>query len=296
MNKLNIARALARRKLLFVYTLNIAFRKFNYEHVYCWRKCVDLLAENVLMPCIRFGRHVMPALKVIRVGLIFNLLTKSPVIPAQAGIYAMLKKLGSCLRRNERVFIKQSTLFVLIISLVGCASNEQLFARYDALCHQGVCVAARPTEVFYTPEVSLVWEPAVYFGYDLDELQASEIARLDSNLEFLNRYAGLKISLQGFADNSASKKYNLQLSDRRIRHVRDYLLAEGVAEDRILASRGGESLPIKSGNSIEDQIINRRVEMMLLDASGRPLSVGVNPDVADPNNFVAPEPNRKIKE
>lgn len=180
--------------------------------------------------------------------------------------------------------------------LAGCASNEQLFARYDALCHQGICVAARPTEVFYTPEVSLIWEPAVYFGYDLDTLQESEISRLNSNLEFLNRYEDLKISLQGFTDSNASNKYNLALSDRRVRHVRDYLLEKGIADERILASRAGESLPIKSGNSIEDQIINRRVEMMLLDASGRPLSVGVNPEVADPHNFVAPAPDRKIKE
>lgn len=203
-----------------------------------------------------------------------------------------LARHGFALRLRTRLI-----LGLLISSiLVGCASNEQLFARYDALCHQGVCVAARPTEVFYTPEVSLVWEPAVYFGYDLDELQDSEVARLDRNLEFLNRYSGLKVSLQGFTDSNASSKYNLALSERRVQGVRDYLLQNGVSDERILASGAGESLPIKSGNSIEDQIINRRVEMMLLDETGRPLSVGVNPEVADPNNFVAPTPDRKVNE
>jgi len=201
------------------------------------------------------------------------------------------------IRLSLRARFNQRLVFcsILIAGLVGCASNETLFARYDALCHQGVCVAARPTEVFYTPEqLNLIWEPAVYFGYDLDFMQESEIARLDSNLEFLNRYTDLKISLQGFTDSNASKKYNMALSFRRVESVRDYLIQNGVTSDRIQASRGGETMPVMTGNSIEDQIINRRVEMMLLDASGRPLSVTVAP-ISNPEDFVAPTPDRKVK-
>lgn len=189
-----------------------------------------------------------------------------------------------------------SGLIIGSVLLAGCASNEQLFARYDALCHQGVCVAARPTEVFYTPEqVNLTWEPAVYFGYDLDFMQESEIVRLDSNLKFLTQYQDLKISLQGFTDSNASKKYNMELSLRRVESVRDYLMQNGVTSDRILASRGGESMPINPNDSIKNQIINRRVEMMLLDASGRPLTVRLEPDSSASDSFVAPEPNKKVK-
>ena len=181
-----------------------------------------------------------------------------------------------------------------ILGLAGCASNESLFAEYDALCHGGVCVAPAATEVFYSSEqVSLVWEPAVYFGFDLDTLQPSESMRIDRNLEFLQQYPELTISLQAFADSSGSARYNMELSERRRQHVYDYLVAQGLDELRIFSSIAGELVPIHSGTSVEERIINRRVEMMLLDNSGRPLSIGVDPNAAAGEPFSAPTPSER---
>lgn len=182
-------------------------------------------------------------------------------------------------------------LLVALVSLAGCASNEELFAKYDAYC-QGVACIATEVEVVYE-QPTLAWEPAVYFGYDLDALDDNESSRLDRNIEVLNTDASLKISLQAFTDSIASFAYNVDLAERRRLAVLDYLIDEGISEDRIVSSSGSELLPVLPTDSVEDRIINRRVEMMLLDNTGRPLSIGIAfPDEAE--DFVPPYPSEKI--
>lgn len=176
----------------------------------------------------------------------------------------------------------------------GCASNEELFAKYDAYCQGAACVAT-DIEVVYEQVVAptMAWEPAVYFGYDLDYLDDNESSRLDRNIEVLNTDASLKISLQAFTDSVASFTYNADLAERRRVAVLDYLMDEGISEDRIVSSSGSELLPVLPTDSVEDRIINRRVEMMLLDDTGRPLSIGIAfPDEAE--DFVPPYPAEKI--
>ena len=99
--------------------------------------------------------------------------------------------------------------------------------------------------------------------------------------------------MQAFTDSIASFAYNADLSERRRLAVYDYLAEKGISSDRIISSAGSELLPVLPTDSVEDRIINRRVEMMLLDNTGRPLSIGIAlPDEAE--DFVPPYPSEKI--
>lgn len=187
---------------------------------------------------------------------------------------------------------------LIVLALNGCASNEELFAEYDAYCQGSACIATE-VEIIYeqvpieVPADTLPWEPAVYFGYDLATLDNVELQRLDRNIAVLNSDPGLQISLQAFTDSIASFAYNERLAERRRQGVVRYLIAQGISEDRIVSSSGSEALPVLPSDSVEDRIINRRVEMMLLDASGRPLSFGIAiPE--EPETFVPPYPTVDI--
>lgn len=182
---------------------------------------------------------------------------------------------------------------VLVSLLSACASNEVLFAEYDAYCESGICVATLPTEVLYTKE-TLRWEPAVYFGYDKDQLADAEKVRIDRNIRVLKQYPELKINLQAFTDSRASVRYNAALSDRRRIAVEAYLLQQGITESRFQSSIAGENLPINADDSVEARIINRRVEMMLLDNQGRPLSIGIDPILVEDETFDPPTPLNKV--
>lgn len=154
-----------------------------------------------------------------------------------------------------------------------------------------VKVVEKPTTVYKTrlvqqPMPGVVWEPAVYFGYDLASLTSSETARLDRDLLALKTHPTLKISIQAFTDSKGSAEYNRDLALRRQATVLDYLLSNGLQRERILMSPLGEELPIL-GESVQERTINRRVELMLLDAKGRPLSLAIQPKSTA---FVAPAP------
>ncbi|PWR00010.1 OmpA family protein [Leucothrix pacifica] len=131
-----------------------------------------------------------------------------------------------------------------------------------------------------------IWEPAVYFGFDLSSLNASEQARLDRDMLVLKKNPSLKLSVQAFTDSKGSQAYNRQLALRRQQTVVDYFMDKGLSRDRILVSPLGEELPIL-GDTKAERVINRRVELMLLDASGRPLSLAVQPKAT---SFNAPFP------
>ena len=138
----------------------------------------------------------------------------------------------------------------------------------------------------YIPMLGEVWEPAVYFGFDLASLNADEYARLDRDLLVLKKNPKLKLSIQSFTDTKGSVGYNRKLALKRQKTVNDYLVSKGLTADRILVSPLGEELPIL-GDSEKERVINRRVELMLLDASGRPLALSIQPK---PTSFNAPAP------
>ena len=182
--------------------------------------------------------------------------------------------------------------------LQACASNEELFAEYDAYCQGTACPTSAPEIIYQEVEVLVPaetkpWEPAVYFGYDMDQLESKETARLQSNLEVLESNPGFKISLQAFTDSVATFNYNAALAERRRLTVVNFFVDNGVAEERIISSSGGELMPVLPSDSANDRIINRRVEMMLLDDTGRPVSFEIQlPEQME--QFVPPFPAEKI--
>ncbi len=183
------------------------------------------------------------------------------------------------------------TLATLLTLLSACASDEELFAKYDAFCTRNICLA-QISEVQYShlPPEYTVWEPAVYFGFDKDKLIDAEYRRLEQNITVLLNNPMFMVSVRGFTDSYNSQAYNLALSQRRQKTVVDYLVEKGISESRVIASKAGELLPIKDSEARADRILNRRVELLLLDETGRPLSFGVDVNRRSNDVFEAPLP------
>ncbi|MBL4570541.1 MAG: OmpA family protein [Alcanivorax sp.] len=182
---------------------------------------------------------------------------------------------------------------MLAAGLSGCVSTEALYAEYDEVCP----VEARVTDTGMVMVTALasqsqgqLWEPAVYFGFDLHELDEEERKRLDRNLAILDQYPTLQISIQAFTDQLGNKNYNRTLAEKRMNQVSDYLTLNGVDASRIKQAPLGKELPILHSDSEQDRIVNRRVELMPLDAQGRPLVLRVDFERSGGDSFVAPEP------
>jgi OOP family OmpA-OmpF porin len=67
--------------------------------------------------------------------------------------------------------------------------------------------------------------------------------------------------VQGHTDSTGTAEYNQRLSEDRAGAVRDYLIGQGVAPERIRATGFGETRPAASNDTAEGRALNRRVEL-----------------------------------
>ncbi|MFK7782944.1 OmpA family protein [Psychroserpens sp.] len=86
---------------------------------------------------------------------------------------------------------------------------------------------------------------------------------LEAMTAIFKEYPEASFSIEGHTDSDGAKKSNQLLSERRANAVRDYLIANGIAADRLSASGFGEDYPIDSNKTRAGKANNRRVEVKL---------------------------------
>ena len=73
----------------------------------------------------------------------------------------------------------------------------------------------------------------------------------------------MNIVLDGYADATASDEYNVALSKRRAKAVKDYLIHKGIAASRISTNAHGEKDPVATNDTEEGRAQNRRVTVSI---------------------------------
>jgi len=106
--------------------------------------------------------------------------------------------------------------------------------------------------------------PNVYFARGGVELLESSNESLDQLYTLLIDNPSMRIELLGHTDNQGDPKLNIQLSEQRVAAIKDYLVAKGISETRIIGKGYGGSKPIASNGSEETRKLNRRVEFKII--------------------------------
>jgi outer membrane protein OmpA-like peptidoglycan-associated protein len=107
----------------------------------------------------------------------------------------------------------------------------------------------------------------VLFATGKSDLKGGAAGNLGKLAVFLNKYTDRTVSIEGYTDNVGSDEYNDALSQRRADSVKDYLVRQGVASNRLVASGKGESSPIAGNDSASGREQNRRVEVVIANAT-----------------------------
>lgn len=105
----------------------------------------------------------------------------------------------------------------------------------------------------------------VYFAFDSSVLTPEARSTLDETAEILRSRPELVLDLQGHASSEGTDGYNLRLSQRRAQSVHDYLVASGIAANRLETTGFGETRPDASNDSEAGRAKNRRVEFVIQD-------------------------------
>ena len=104
----------------------------------------------------------------------------------------------------------------------------------------------------------------VLFEQSQFTLQPGASAELDRVAGMLTTYPKMTILVEGHTDNQGDWEPNMKLSEDRVRVVKAYLTAKGIAETRIQTKAWGPSKPIASNETDERRKLNRRVEFTIL--------------------------------
>ncbi len=108
---------------------------------------------------------------------------------------------------------------------------------------------------------SVLSRRVIYFAYDQSTIEPEYFEILDAHSELLASNPNLTIRLEGHADERGSREYNVALSERRAKAVKQFMDLKGVGSEQSQTVAYGEELPVDPGHNEAAWSKNRRVEI-----------------------------------
>src|SRR3990172_8220323 len=116
-----------------------------------------------------------------------------------------------------------------------------------------------PTDDIVKMGVPIVLEVITFSTNKFDITPESEKVLMGA-LKTLQTYADILVEISGHTDNVGSNSSNQKLSQRRADAVKAWLVAKGIAPDRINAVGYGKDKPRAANDTSENKRLNRRIE------------------------------------
>ncbi|MFC2125072.1 OmpA family protein [Bacteroidota bacterium] len=107
----------------------------------------------------------------------------------------------------------------------------------------------------------------IFFELNDSTIKEDESLKIDSVVTYLFRNKNKRVLLSGHTDQSGTDEYNLELSEKRARKVKNYMVENGIPDFIIKTRHFGESKPIKILPYEGELYINRRVEIKIVENS-----------------------------
>ncbi len=139
--------------------------------------------------------------------------------------------------------------------VADCTAGLNLANQADALLNKAYAEATKPREVVFTLPANVI-----NFDFDKYNIRPDAQAILDKIADAMLANPNAKIIIEGHCDHYGSNDYNMALGERRASAAKNYLVARGIAADRIQTVSYGEERPVRACTSIPDCEVNRRCE------------------------------------
>ncbi len=126
-----------------------------------------------------------------------------------------------------------------------------------------------------------LFELYIQFDYDKSDIKAQYFPELDVIGKVLSRSDNATAVIEGHADRKklSDHDYNMKLSERRAKAVKEYLVNQsGIAADRLTAKGFGFTRPKAANDPDAGNPVNRRVEVYIRD--GEAAEAGTEEEVA----------------
>jgi peptidoglycan-associated lipoprotein len=98
----------------------------------------------------------------------------------------------------------------------------------------------------------------VHFDYDKYEINGQDRDLLQRQAQWLQKYAQVRVTVEGHCDERGTREYNLALGARRANAVKEYLVSVGVSSARVDTISYGKERPVCTESDESCWAQNRR--------------------------------------
>jgi outer membrane protein OmpA-like peptidoglycan-associated protein len=144
----------------------------------------------------------------------------------------------------------------------SCKTNEAIAMAKDATSKaKALC----PSKSMKAEKVIDRMTITVNFDFDKATIRKADIAELKKAIDFVKKYPGAKVKLEGHTDWKGTEQYNQVLSEKRAEATKAYLVSKGNIDSARISTIGyGETKPVASNKTDEGRFQNRRVEVLIM--------------------------------
>ena len=152
---------------------------------------------------------------------------------------------------------------ILAGAAIGAAVGAGVGAYMDAQEEKLARIPGTTVERVSEDTILVHFESDVLFAVDSAVLNSGAQAAMADAAAVMIEYPKTAVVVQGHTDSTGSEEHNQALSERRARAVENFLIARGVAAERIASIGHGEGAPVASNASESGRRQNRRVDVLL---------------------------------
>ena len=105
----------------------------------------------------------------------------------------------------------------------------------------------------------------IFYEVDSWHLKKESMAELNKLCNLLKDNKELKIEVGGYTDATGSNEHNLSLSEKRALSVVDFLVSNGISQERLKYKGFGNASPVGDNVTSEGRKLNRRTEVQIIE-------------------------------
>ncbi len=142
----------------------------------------------------------------------------------------------------------------------GIANIDDRCPTIKGLAEFGGCPPPPPIELVqkFTGAIK-----GITFEQDKDIIRKTSFATLDEAVKVMQDYPQIRLLIEGHTSSEGTREHNLDLSDRRAKSVKQYMIDKGVAADRIDTKGFGPDVPVAKNTTAGGRAKNRRIEFKI---------------------------------
>ncbi len=111
----------------------------------------------------------------------------------------------------------------------------------------------------------MMGQDTVYFDTDKYNIDAADMAALQTQAAWLQKYPGKRATIEGHCDERGTREYNLALGERRANAAKNYLVSLGIDAARLSTISYGKERPVALGSDEASWAKNRRAVTVTVD-------------------------------